>query len=363
MAIICADKARTFPREAIDENNRLQLKFLDHRNTTSSLNPLSGRQVIRKCCDFNEVYSALNNTCIPKQGYGTQYFDDLLSEGDDLFLRAGLLNCSDQQQPEFFEWTTNWMIRIQMNADEDWDSHSYTSDEYCVDDFVVFLDDELPETINLVTVCPVNAEVNRNTSGILETRANDTNLVDETATLYAQDVKVNQVPKCCPRGFIIDGNTCKQLELKDQVPKLESILLRSVMEFSLNPGNATLALAHHHGAYFPCSYDQSQILNSAPSANASSHTAFPKFRASGQLETTFYLNLYGEQNWDYDIKIPHYCVEMKYIHNQEGNNYEPHAFFCFAPSHISGHYPTLFYISSIALVFTFLMYILTPVEG
>ena len=144
-------------------------------------------------------------------------------------------------------------------------------------------------------------------------------------------------------------------ELKDQVPKLESALLKSIKELSIGAHNKTLGLSHQNS--FNCDLIRSRPLNK------SSLTGFPqwtlRFRASGQNDTALHLSYYQENYWDYDSKIPHYCVDLKVTPNLDHVNYEPYVFYCHLPSSVSSSYPTLLYISSIGLLLTFVLYFLT----
>lgn len=360
-----------FPSEAVDENNRLQLSFLDDRNTTTGLESLSGRPVIRKCCDINEVYWVMNHTCVPKQGYATQYFDDLLSGGDDLFVRTEQFkNCDGLLQAEYFEWHSDWTIQIQINVDIEGCAYLFTSDEYCVDDFVVSLNEELPETITLVTVCPTKAKsllppsvyercFNESPS---VPPSNDIDLKQEqdTQAISSHETKISHLPKCCPRDYVIEDGFCRLYEHYDQKAKLQSTLLDSVKEFLINAYNKTLKLDYEFT--LKCDFTRSIPLHEASQSNNSAPQLALKFRTSGQNETALHFSYYQENYWDYDSKIPHYCVDMK--HSPPDNRiYEPHVFYCHLPSSVSGRYPALLYISSIGLMLTFVMYFLTPAKS
>jgi len=152
-AIICLDRIEPFPAAALDHRGRLNLNFLPELEI--SLTKFSGRRVIRKCCDINQVYSVANQSCIPKQDYASPYLDDLQNSAlnsEGLFFHIALLDCLDQLQTTIFAVNPDsGRLRIKMEeTDENWQEVT----NYCVDDFLFLFEDKLLEIVTLANYCP-----------------------------------------------------------------------------------------------------------------------------------------------------------------------------------------------------------------
>jgi len=338
-AIICTEQTESFPATAVDHRGRLNLDFLPELETSSALMELSGRRVIRKCCDLNEVYSVANHSCIPKEGYATQYFDDLKNQeanGEDLFFHVGLLDCPDQLQAAIFAVNPDsGRLRIKMEeTDENWEEVSI----YCLDDFVVFFDDGFPETINLASFCPPQYP-------------------HLTPSVESVTDRGLSIPKCCPSGHIVEGNRCQHLKLGDKVEKMtEKTLLRTLQNFSetnisagiLGP-NVTLSCG---------------LSTAYPLLSAGKYVlATPSFKNDENNSLSFSLHYYVEQYWDFNVTLKPFCLDLELFRTIDEVYYEPTVWYCTSPSHVSGHYPILLYVSSAALVATFIIYFLIPASG
>ena len=104
---------------------------------------------MRKCCDVDEIYAASSGYCAPSRGYATQYFDDLAANAS-LFLRVGNLDCAEMELTPAgvdFQLLASGHLRMDDGQRFRVDVHP---DFYCLDDFVRFDGDDLPETINQV---------------------------------------------------------------------------------------------------------------------------------------------------------------------------------------------------------------------
>ncbi len=156
-AIICTERIELFPSSnAVDYLGRLNLDFLPGAKTSSGLTKLSGRRVIRKCCDINQVYSVAIHRCIPKQDYATTYFNDLENpqiEGGDLFFRVGSVDCPiPLLQTDIFSTSADpsKLLVKQEETDKNWQEVSL----FCLEDFVFFFENDLHETGTFAQYCP-----------------------------------------------------------------------------------------------------------------------------------------------------------------------------------------------------------------
>lgn len=301
-AIICTDHIVPFPANvATDGKGQLNLAaFIPAADSSSGLVQLDGRKIVRKCCDLNEVYAVANHSCIPKQGYATQYFDDLLSD-DQLFFRVGLLDCPDQQQAPVFQLTPSGDLRIKMDDMPD-DSDWQVVTEYCLDDFVVFFDDELPETINLASFCP-----DRRIAPVPEVPTEPTTLPN--ATVY--------VPKCCPLGQVMEGGRCQPFRLGDKADRMaESMIVRGVEHFSLADARAVLV----PNSSLHCRQQESSYPLLAGTTYA---LATPLFRPVSDNHVSLSLHYYVPRYWDLNVTLQPYCVDLEQFRTPGEVYYEP----------------------------------------
>jgi len=342
-AIICLDRIEPFPASALDHRGHLNLNFLPGVETSSALTKLmNGQKVIRKCCDINQVFSVANLSCIAKQEYATTYFDDLQNEaevnGEDLFFHVGpRLNCPDELTTTIFTFSPDsGRLRIKMEeTDENWQEVI----TYCLDDFVIFFEDELPETINVARFC-----LPQYPNLIPSVDSNDQGL---------------SVPRCCPTGYVVEGHQCQPLNLGDKANKIsESVLLRALQSYSdMDLDVSTGILAPN--ITLSCGLTTSYSLHSANNLTL----ATPSFKMDENNSLVFALHYYVDQYWDFNVTLKLFCLDMQLFRTAGDVSYEPTVWFCPSPSHVSGHYPVLLYISSVALVATFIIYFFIPASG
>ena len=358
-AIICTDRIGPFPDRAVDRHGQLRLDFIQDSSVGLAASPLmdlAGRKVIRKCCDTNEVYSVANHSCMAKTGYATQYFDDMASQKGDIFFRIGLLDCPDQQQAAEFELTPSGRLRYRLDDDGGVDWAGETAD-YCLDDFVVFFEDDLPETINLASFCPARSKPKEDPEIPVEPIDDEPNNADSS--------KAIGVPKCCPTGQLMENRTCQSFKLGGDIKsdRLESIILRAFQQFSL-VGNATSGVLVPNMS-LPCGYGTSYPLVRMSQSRALARPLFRRSAAQqdGDGQVSFSLHYYVERYWDFNATVKHFCLDLEQFRTSGEVYYEPSVWYCLSPSHVSGHYPILLYISSAALVLTFVIYFIIPATG
>ncbi len=339
-AIICAKRIESFPASAVDHRSRLNFNFLPEIDKSSALLALSGRRVIRKCCDLNEVYSMTSHTCIAKQSYATHYFDDLKNKsknGEDLFFRIGLLDCSDQLQTTIFTLSQETgRLQIKMKeSDEAWEEVT----KYCLEDFVGFSEDDSPEITNLASFCPTGYP-------------NLTSSVDSAIELELS------VPKCCPAGHIVEGDQCQPLKLggKVDIAISETALLEAIQTFS--EVNVTTSILTPN-ANLSCG-----LVTPFPLLSPDSYAFItPSFKDDGNGSISFAFHFYVAQYWDLNVTLKPFCLDLELFKTDEGVYYVPTVWYCASSTQVSGHYPILLYISSAALVATFIIYFFVPASG
>lgn len=167
---------------------------------------------------------------------------------------------------------------------------------------------------------------------------------------------VNYLPKCCTSGFAIKEGTCQKFPGLNPTLVTQNIL-RKVKSFTSDFLNATVKLSHSEYKNLECSRDFLRNLELKRSLTT------PKFYTSERNETTFFLHFYQENYWDLEYRVPYYCVDLNYVTNLFDSSYEAQVFYCLETTSISILYPILFYISSVGLMLTFLMYLITPAKG
>ena len=349
IAIICISETHPFPANATDNEGKLQLDFIQPASFASTLTrDVSGKTVVRKCCDLNEAYSVANHSCISKQGYATQYFDDLLSEsGDKLFFRVGLLSCPDQTQAADFELEPSGHLRIKMDDESDWIEQLLSPDDYCLDDFVVFFDDDLPETINLASFCP--EKVLNSSVVVLPTDQLD------PKDAFDSSLPIVKVPKCCPAGQILEDNKCKLFGSGEHAARIEPNLLKSFRQLVPERINAT-------GVIVPNSSLACGFTNNY-SMEVSYAWVTPLFHLKEDNNISLSLKFDWENYWDLEVVLEPFCLEIKQYKTSGIVFNEAMVFYCTKPSHVSGHYPILLYVSVVALLTTFILYFLIPASG
>ena len=352
IAIVCVNQVDKFPSNATDDEGKLQLDFIQPAISVSSslTQEAIGKTVIHKCCDLNEVFSIANHSCMEKQGYATQYFDDLLSD-DTFFLRVGLLPCANQMQPVDYELTPSGRLRIKMDDDSEWLEQLLDAEDYCLDDFVVFYDDDLPETINLASFCRDNVQ---NTSTMTETLTEKpTNQLD-VSEFYEQNFPEVRVPKCCPSGFIVENNECKRYGSGEHAKGIESNLIKSFRQLFPESINTTSVMIPN--STLACGFTSNYTME------VSDSWVNPRFQLKDD-KISLSLKFFWKNYWNLEIKLEPFCLELKQTKSLGEVLNEATIYYCTQPSHVSGHYPILLYVSVIALLTTFILYFLIPASG
>lgn len=317
-------------------------------NAHVKLSEMSGRKVVRKCCDRHEVYSR-NLVCIDNKAAATQFFDDLqLSESSQLFFRFGLPNCvhpySHRQRTIEFQLTSNGSLEIQPN------NQLVSIELYCMEDIVYTDSAGLPITSNLAIFCTDKLEV------LPEAKATVTKPPPDTVHEAGHfELNRTKIPKCCPAGHIMNDeeHTCQQFNL----------------------GNAELIISHALKNHVQQNYNISSILvsNSSLSCQHSKaialkpnrHTLFGQliFESNMENELSLLTHFYIENYWDFKVKHQPFCLDLTLFRNEKEVFYQPQVFYCTSKSRVSIHYPILLCISAVGLLTTFIIYFIVPTSG
>ena len=340
--MICTKNVAEFPASATDDLGRLRLDFLP---SSLTLSHLTGRNIIRKCCDLNEAFLVNNRSCIPRDGYSTQFFDQLQENGNHFF-RIGLLSCQHQTQVEDFRVTAAGQLQVQV---EEGRAHLLIHpDDYCLDDFVVFWDDDLPEVVTLVNYCLDKS--NKSLTLIPDIVHPEVEKVGEVAI---------SIPKCCPRGQISDLDGCTSFPLANQQAKLEAMLLRAFRNHG-SAANQSLQLVANAGN-LPCQ-DFRTLQLSADEVNDTSWIT-PVFQTDAEGNVSLLFHYFVDKYWNQRVAVEPFCLEMKIYEQSYDVLYRPVVLYCTASWHVPFYTPCLLYISAVALLLTAAIYSFVPASS
>ena len=344
-AFICTTNIGNFPDSAVDLRGRLNLNFLAKgRKATNFSTEAVGRTVIRKCCDLFEVYAAQSGFCSPGRGYATQYFDDLKAN-KSIFLRFGNMDCSELEltpPATDFELTPTGHIRM---TDADKFDILVGPESYCLDDFVRFTDDDLPETVNQAWYC-----------------------ADQIVSVPPQlpnDTEIQlDVPKCCPSGQVWSQGGCKALQVDPRsIAKYETVLVNAFRKQYTDPDvQVEVALIHDQQLLCDPQKTQQAFMN-----GIENDTWITPFFNSADGNTTFkiqYLWTCPSSSWRMNLSIINFCVEMEQYRTSREVSFYPVVRYCPpANTEVSIHYPIMLHISTAALIATFWIYFIAPAQG
>lgn len=310
---------------------------------------MTGRKIIRKCCDRHEIYSR-NLVCIDNQAAATQFFGDLqLSESSELFFRFGLPNCvhpySYRQRTVEFQLTSNGSLEIQSS------NQIVPIEHYCMEDIVYTDASGLPITSNLAIFCTDKLEVSPETKVTVTKPPFNPDVVQEAGNIEGNRTKT---PKCCPSGHIMtnEEHTCQPLNL----------------------GNAELVIMQALNNHIQKNYNISSTLVSNSSLSCrktkaislkTNHDTFGQllFESTAESELSFVSHIYVENYWDFKVKHQPFCLDLTLVRTEKEVFYQPQVFYCTSQSRVSIHYPILLCISAVGLLATFVIYFIVPTSG
>lgn len=326
-----------------DNLGRLQLDFLE--TDGGNVSGWAGKTIVHKCCDLYEVYLVNNHTCIPKEDYSTQFLEGLI-ENDSYFFRVGSMKCPDQTQIENFQMRASGQLQVQLDDGEMLLIHP---DEYCLDDFVIMWDDELPEVITLVNYCPNS---NKTLDLIPES---------EGADSVSEDLKQIEidVPKCCPKGQIIAEKGCQNFKLANQEAKMEAIILRGLRNHFLAP-NKTLNLVANE---FSLAYEVAKTVQLEDDLVSNASWITPVFETNIDGNISFLLHYYMENFWDYKISVNPFCLDMRIYKESQDVFYRPVVLYWTSSFQVPGYLVHLHFISAAALLLTIWIYCFVPASS
>ncbi len=167
-----------------------------------------------------------------------------------------------------------------------------------------------------------------------------------------------RVPKCCLADYIVEDNRCRPLQLEDKSNTITEIdFIRTLQSFSDSNISA--------GILTPNVTPSCGLSTAYPLLLSTEKRALPKplFKNDGNNSLVFALHYYVEQYWDFNATLRPFCLDLKLLRITDEIYYEPTVWYCTSPSHVSGHHPILLYISSAALVATFIIYFLIPASS
>ena len=303
---------------------------------------MSGKSIVHKCCDLNEAYSVNHFSCISSEGYSTRFVDQL-RQNQKYFFRIGPLTCPDQNQIEDFRITTSGQLQIPSNEGEILLIHP---DDYCLDDFVIFLDDELPEVITLVNYCP---DSNKSIA---------VNIEPKVADKVEKPVSI-RVPKCCPKGQIIGEDGCQNFKLVSGNAKLESIILGAFLSHFWLP-NETLDLVADEYSF---AYENAKIIKLDNESSADRNWITPIFESDEEGNVSMLLHYFVEKMWDYKASVNPFCVEMKIYKESYDVFYRPVVLFWSSTFNVPDYLVYLHFISVFALLVTICIYCFVPASS
>ena len=356
VAVICTDKTQHFPSTAIDKGGKLQLGFINQsEKMPKELSLMAGLTVIRKCCDRNQIYSLDEKICMENQMLSTQFFDELKSKANnEIFFRIGWqLNCPYEQQTSAEFRLVSGNLQVRMNAESDWDEQLISSENYCLEDYVVSVARTagLPETGNMAKFCT------NQTTPVTEFPfpVDPINLKNLTA-IENEIQEEMEIPKCCLPGYVVEGETCQPLMIRDSETKVANALNQYLREYynisSILISNASLS----------CGYGKSLFLLRGNWLN--SNLSKLKFRLQAERDVSLSMHIYKRNDWDFGLQLQNFCLDITFFKNSRRVFSEPQVFYCAPPSiSVSIHYPILLSISAASLLATFIIYFIVPASG
>lgn len=322
------------------------------------MSSIEGKTVVRKCCELDEIFSLDYRKCLKdKEGQTTQFFDDLRArENDSLFFRIGLLlQCQyDRLHARKFELTSNGSLQVE--ADEDghnWSHQLFSTDNYCVEDFVLTNSFGLPETSNLALFCAEQPPLELSE---LESTDDTGSAIHEIR--YEELEKVD-VPKCCTSGSVIVHETCQPIRTIDETLDAELIVANALNFHLLNSFNFSSTLIPN--VSLSCGFGKRYPFIPATGNSSEGMVKFRAFKKNDQL--SILLHFFVENYWDFDVKLQSFCLDLELLRSLKETTYNPQIFYCVSHLNVSKHYPILLGISSAALLATFIIYFFVPTSG
>ena len=314
---------------------------------------MTGLTVIRKCCERNKIYSLDERICIENQMLSTQFFDDLKSkEKNEIFFRIGWqLNCPYEQQTSAEFRLVSGKLQVRMNKESDWEEQLISAENYCLEDYVISVARSagLPETGNMAKFC---------TNQTVSPAAEFSPAVDPInfKNLTAIDNEIQEemeIPKCCLPGYVVEGETCQPLMIRDSETKVANALNQYLREYynisSILISNASLS----------CGYGKSIFLLPMPESLIKL-----KFQLQAERNVSLSMHIYKSNDWDFELQLQNFCLDIHFFRNLGRVSSEPQVFYCAPPStSVSIHYPILLYISAASLLATFIIYFIVPASG
>ena len=352
VAVICTDKTQHFPSTAIDKGGKLQLGFINQsEKMPKELSLMAGLTVIRKCCDRNQIYSLDEKICMENQMLSTQFFDELKSKANnEIFFHIGFkLNCPYQQTSAEFRLVSG-NLQVRMNAESDWDEQLISSENYCLEDYVVSVARTagLPETGNMAKFCT------NQTTPVTEFPfpVDPINLKNLTA-IENEIQEEMEIPKCCLPGYVVEGETCQPLMIRDS----ETIVANALNQYLREYYNISSILISN--ASLSCGYGKSIFLLPMPESLIKL-----KFQLQAERNVSLSMHIYKSNDWDFELQLQNFCLDIHFFRNLGRVSSEPQVFYCAPPStSVSIHYPILLYISAASLLATFIIYFIVPASG
>lgn len=355
----CDDDLKTFPSTAINKDGKLQLDFVD-LTIPSALSSISGKTVVQKCCDLNQVYSIQNQKCIVyKQELETNFFEDLRTrENDTVFFRIGFPTCFYISNTNKFQLTSSGSLQVERKNGQELNGQLFSADNYCVDNFVTTEFVGLPEVIMHALFCSDQPPELPETSAPIDSGPTQEN--------SSEELKKYNVPKCCPSGSVIVEGACQPLGLIDEILDAESIVTNALSFFLQRNYNISdnVMLLFNSSVSFEneCGFDLRSSFQptKANETESGKKTKFMFFAENNRL--LFSKHIYVENFGDFKQKLP-FCVDLQLSRNSTQAVYNEHIYNCLPNYRVSKHYPILLGISSAALLATFVIYFIVPTSG
>ena len=325
---------------------------------------MSGRTVIRKCCDRNEVYSQ-NLVCIENRGASTQFFDGLqFAKSNELFFRFGLPVCTDpfryRRQTIDFELNSNGSLEISPGSlISKSNDNLVTIEHYCMEDIVYKDSVGLPITTNLAIFCSDKVEE-------LIPKKESITPDEPTDSQATYDMVHNEsskiiTPKCCPSGYVMDeqDNTCQPLKMEDESSDADVIITRALSNYIQNYYNISSIFTANSSIF--CNFIKNISLK--PTYQSFGKLLFESVGLENNFTALLLTHFYIENYWDLKVKHQPFCVDLALLRNEKEVFYQPQVFYCTSKSHVSIHYPILLLVSAAGLLATFLIYFFVPASG
>lgn len=333
------------------------MDFIDS-TASSALSSIAGKTVVRKCCDPNEIYSLDNRVCVTdKYQEATHFFEDLrASENDSLFFRIGLLLQCDYYQLHTIKFQLTPSGSLQIEEDIDGRNSSvqlFSTDNYCIDDFIMTNPAGLPGSSNLALFC---SEKPPHQLSELEPSEIDTSSMHE---IRYEELKEINVPKCCASDSVVEQETCRPFRTIEETLDAQSIVTNALNFYLLDSYNFSSTLIPNIS--ISCGFGTRHPLIPTSAKNNEGIVTFKSVEESDQLSLV--MHFFVENYWDFEIKLQSFCLDLEIVRSLKEVVYQPQVFYCIPQSQVSGHYPILLGISSAALLATFIIYFFVPTSG